>query len=196
MKTDKEPIYIVSGYMRTGTSMMMKCLEQGGLSPVFSEHRESLNQKFGDKYYKPNEGGFYELTREQYNQIGFPRMYSGKLIKCLFGGTYRLVVHNYKIVFMMRDPEEIRQSYEAFTEEPAPPITKCYNEVMNDCIDILKNRKDTDVTVLQYRNVVDNPRDAFKLLKDNGWPINIDKAVAVVDEKLCRFRKENLTIGI
>ena len=35
-------IYVVSGYPRSGTSMMMECLEAGGLEMVKSEKRDEL----------------------------------------------------------------------------------------------------------------------------------------------------------
>ena len=50
-------IFIVSGFMRTGTSMMMKCLEAGGLEAVFNPTRERMNKDFGDEHDQPNEGG-------------------------------------------------------------------------------------------------------------------------------------------
>ncbi len=52
-------IYLVSGDMRTGTSMMMQALEAGGLEAVYNENRDRMNQQYGDKDYQPNGGGFY-----------------------------------------------------------------------------------------------------------------------------------------
>lgn len=191
-----ETTYIVSGYMRTGTSMMMKALEAGGLETAFNPVRDKMNEQHGDDDYKPNVGGFYELHRTEYRQDGFPRMYQGKLLKCLWGGLQKFVVGNYKVVFMMRDPEEIRQSFEAFFNGQAPPTLEKYNEIMKDTIDMLKNRKDTQLTILKYRDVINNPRKEFQKLRDVGWEIDIDKCVSIVKPDLCRFKIENLTVGI
>jgi len=188
--------YVVSGYMRTGTSMMMQALEAAGLEAAFNPIRNRLNTDFGDDKYKPNPGGFYELQRNEYKQYGFPRMYEGKLIKCLWGGLAKFVVGNYKVVFMMRDPEEIRQSFEAFFGGQAPPTLANYEEIMKDSIDLLNNRKDTRLIILQYRDVIENPKKEFQKLKDDGWKIDIDKAILTVKPDLYRFRKERLTIGI
>jgi len=189
-------IYIVSGYMRTGTSMMMRALEAGGLDAVKNPTREKMNDQYGDKDYKPNPGGFYELQRREYMQFGFPRMYEGKLIKCLHGGLWRMVVGDYKIVFMMRDTEEIRQSYEAFFGNKLPPTFEKYEEIMQDSIDMLKNRLDTQIDVFQYREVIKDPMKHFNTLKNQGWPIDTDKAISVIDPSLLRFKREDLTIGI
>lgn len=188
--------FIVSGYMRTGTSMMMRALVAGGLAPIYNKARDRMNRQYGDKHYQPNKDGFYELSRQEYRQFGFPRMYQGKLLKCMYGGLWQMVVGDYKVVFMMRDPEEIRQSFEAFFSRPLPPMFKRYKEVMGDTIEMLKNRKDTQVDIFEYREVISDPLRHFKLLKAHGWPIDIIRAAKIVDPKKIRFKKENLTIGI
>ena len=189
-------IYVVSGFMRSGTSMMMQALEAGGLEAAFAPQRDEMNQQFGDEHYQPNPGGFYEMTRQEYLEYGFPRKHEGKLLKCLWGGLPRFVVGSYLVAFMLRDPEEIRQSFEAFFNRPAPPFLEDYQERMRDGIDQLRNRKDTEVAVLEYREVVDKPRETFEKLKNAGWPINVDRATGVIQPDLCRFRREDLTVGI
>lgn len=182
--------------MRTGTSMMMKALAEGGLEPAYAPSRDNMNNEFGDAYYQPNPGGFYELTRLDYVKPGFPRQFEGKLIKCLFGGLPKMVVGNYKVVFMLRDPEEIRQSYESFFNKSAPPALNQYDQLMTDSIDMLKNRKDTDVIVFKYRKVIEDPLEHFRILQRNGWDIDANKAASVVNPDLCRYKLEELTIGI
>lgn len=188
--------YFVSGFMRTGTSMMMKALEAGGLKAVYNANRDRMNTQYGDKFYKPNSGGFYELSREQYWQPGFPRMHEGKLIKSLWGGIIRIVSGNYLIVFMLRDPEEIRQSYQAFFGNQLSITGDAYIVAMNDVISILQVRRDVSLTVMNYRDVIDDPSTSFALLKKSGWPIEVEKAAGVVTPSACRFRRERLEIGI
>lgn len=189
-------VFCVSGFMRTGTSMMMKCLEAGGLDAAFNPSRDNMNARHGDENYKPNPGGFYELDRKEYQQLGFPNMYKGKLLKCLFGGLSSFVAGDYKIVFMMRDPEEIRQSYEGFFGMKAPPVLKNYQEAMGYIIGIVQARTDMDITIFQYREVLADPLKHFQILKDSGFPIDVEKATAVVDPEQCRFRREILMEGI
>lgn len=192
--------YIVSGFMRTGTSMMMACLAAAGLDAVYNPVRDKMNKQFGDDKYVPNPGGFYELTAADFKDRMFPTKYKGKLIKILYAGLPRCCVGNYQVVFMLRDPEEIRQSFEAFFENGDHTHfrnrIKTYHEDMEEAIARLRNRKDTTVTVLHYRDVVNDPFWAFSLLKESGWPIDVDKAAAVVDPSQCRFKLEELEIGI
>jgi len=107
-------ILIVSGNMRSGTSMMMDALTAGGLNPCHKKSRDNSLGKHAGEGYHPNPNGFYELEASDFKEVGFPRKFEGQLIKVLYGGLYKMVPGDYKIVFMRRDQEESRQSYEAF----------------------------------------------------------------------------------
>jgi len=190
-------IYIVTGYMRSGTSMMMQALIAGGLDAAYDARREHMNATYGDDYYQPNTGGFYELSTLDYKKDNFPLDYEGKLIKCLRGALWKIKPHEYKIVFMLRNPEEIRQSYEAFFTNRADGfILDQYQDRMQKSIDDMRDREDVDLTVFQYREVVEDPVSHFEQLKTAGWPIDPIKAAEVVDPSLCRFRIENLVVGL
>lgn len=187
-------IYVVSGFPRTGTSMMMQCLSAGGLIPAYAEHRERLN-KHGDAHYKPNRGGFYEVGLDQYGSPGWPLQYQGRLIKVMCWGLDSMSVNpdRYRVVLMMRDPEEIRQSYDAAFGQRAnvPPD---YWARMECLAERMRNRRDVEaVGVFRYREVVDNPADAFAKV---DWPIDCEAAAAAVKPDQCRFRRELLTEGI
>lgn len=196
-KVDSETVYVVSGHMRTGTSMMMKALEAGGLKAVKRQSREKGTRlPHKDKFYDPNPGGLYELERMDYQRYDFPSQFKGKLIKCLWGGIPKMCAGKYKIIFMMRHPEEIRQSYMAFFNISNLPSIEDYYQRMNNIISIMDMRKDMDYIILNYRSVIENPKKEFQKLKDARWPINIDKCVKQVNPHLCRYKLENLEVGI
>lgn len=178
----------------------MKALEAGGLEAVYREERDELVKKFGDEEYSPNSGGLYELSREDYKSPDFPRQFEGKLMKALDVAVPRMrVMPDLKVVFMMRDKEEIRQSLYAFfgREIMHPHFETRFEDHMKDVIEQINNRKDvSSLQVFWYRDVVENPKKHFQLLKDNGWPIDVDKCSAIVDPEQLRFRKERLSIGV
>lgn len=176
--------------------MMMQALEAGGLEAAFNSQRNQMNETYGDEVYKPNPGGFYELNRQEYTVPGFPRGYEGKLIKHLHGGISRIVAGNYKIVFMRRDLEEVRQSYEAFFDANLHVDMGELNQRIEDSLGILRVRSDVEVEEVWYRDVVENPIDVFSALKERGWPIDPEKAALIVNPELCRFKKERLEVGI
>lgn len=194
----KDTIYVVSGFMRTGTSMMMKALEAGGLKAEYKQSRNEMKNHFADENYDPNIGGLYELERNDYMEFGFPEKYKGKLIKGLNLSIPRMAVmsNGIRVVFMMRDPEEIRQSYEGFFGTPLQNIDH-YERNMKNIIKQIKNRKDVlSIHIFQYREVLENPLKHFQILKDDGWAINPEECIKVIDSKYCRFKKEILTEGI
>ncbi len=184
-------IYIVSGYPRTGTSMMMFGLQTGGLEVAYSKNRESLSS-FGDNHYHPNYNGFYEVSMKEYKLSNFPLQYQGKLIKVMLWGLDSLAVNleGYRIIIMSRNPEEIRQSFEAaFNEVISPDPDKILLEYGK-----MMNRKDVQsVNILEYRKVIENPEREIGNL---DWPIDVIKAASIVDPQQYRFRIENLIEGI
>lgn len=179
-------IYIVSGFMRSGTSMMMKALEAGGMDAAYDPVRNDMNARFGDEYYTPNAGGFYELNAREYKKIDFPEPYEGRLIKCLMGGMIRLPAGDYKVVFMHRPKEEITDSYHAFFNRRRR--FDFLDEQRERIRGILDVRSDMDVVDLNYSTVVQHPRKSFKHLADRGWDIDVDAAAAVVDPDQYRFK--------
>lgn len=193
-------IFVVTGFMRSGTSMMMRALEAGGLDACYDASRDEMKARFADEKYDPNIGGLYELRRDQYNETDFPLKYEGKLIKALRGGVPKMAVcpTGLRVVLMLRDPEEIRQSYNAFFSGNMPVSNN--EEIvkeMNLLEEKIRNRKDVlSLDVLWYRDVVANPLGAFTLLRDHGWSIDVEKCVAVVDEGLVRYKHENLHYGV
>ena len=191
-------VYVVSGFMRTGTSMMMKALEAGGMDASYRQSRDVMKNRFADEHYDPNIGGLYELERKDYQEFGFPSKYKGKLIKALNHGVPKMAVmpDGIRVIFMRRHPEEIRQSYDGFFGQQLQNIEHLERN-MEDIIDRIKNRKDVlSLDVFWYRGVIENPSMHFQILKDSGWPIDVEKCVKVVDPQYYRFKLENLTIGI
>jgi hypothetical protein len=186
-------IYVVTGYMRTGTSMMMQALAAGGLTPAFAPERETMNARFGDEHYRPNAGGFYEVALSEYEEAGFPLAYEGKLIKVLDWAVARMAPHEYRVVYMRRDPEEIRQSFEAAFGSRLD--VSHYEARTARNIALLNNRKDVQLVVCSYRQVIRNPSAHFLGLWEEGWPVDVDAAAAAIDPARCRFRRELLVEG-
>lgn len=185
-------IYLISGYMRSGTSMMMQCLEAGGIPVVRSEVRDRLNDRHSDLHYRPNPSGLYEPPCSEIGKPGWPREHDGKALKVVAPLVRHLSVHEYRAVFMLRDPEEIRQSYEAAFKGRVncEQIEQCQQEAFG----MLHNRRDVlSVKVLQYADVIANPLAA---LQELNWPIDAKKASSVVQPELYRFRRERLVEGL
>jgi hypothetical protein len=188
-------IYLVSGFMRSGTSMLMQALEAGGMAVVKDAQRDQLNAAHSDVQYQPNPVSLYEPTVAHMRHPGFPRMYDGQVVKIVVPFLPMLAVHDYRVVFLRRDAEEIRQSYEgAFG---AKLTTAQIDRAVEEGLKTLRNRKDVrDVFELDYAETVAHPGETCYALTQIGWPIDVLAAMAVVDPARYRFRREALTVGL
>lgn len=179
---------------------MMAALIAGGMDAAWSEKRDKLAQSKADEHYHPNKSGLYEVSLREYSEPTFPLQYQGKLIKVMVWGTDGIAVNpdGYRVILMHRDKEEIRQSYEAFFSKPLRmPWFEQYEQRMERAEKMLRNRKDVaSVHRVKYRELVDDPSGVLAGLKEVGWPIEIAKSADVIDPEQCRFRRENLTVGI
>lgn len=167
----------------------MRCLIEGGLDAAYDDHQEVLNVQFGDGSYLPNGDGFFAL-QEDFRDPAFYAKYEGRLVKVPWRELQSLPAGDYRVVFMLRDPQEISASMERFMPgwggERVLAET-CYLGAVNTLLAQLRARGDMEVTTLDYATVV---KGAAKQLGSLGWPIDSVKAASVVDESLHRFRLE------
>lgn len=158
-------IYVISGFMRSGTTMMMKALEAGGMDAAYHDD-------------------LYELYKTEYEEWDFPKKYDGKLIKALAPGVLGMsVMPEIKIVFMRRDVDEIVESHNSYL----PQFLS--RDHLDDCIERtveqLWNRKDVvSIDEMWYRDVLKYPKEHFMML---DWPVDVESAVKMVDPELCHF---------
>ena len=158
--------------------MMMRAMEAGGLEAVYSKRRDDeMNARWGDADYKPNDN-YYELEDEDYSRGEFESRYSGKLIKCLWGGALRLPPGDYRIVFMRRPAAEIQMSLlAAFGTDSAATQYSDFDRAMDAVVEILRDRRSfRSVDVLNYRDVLERPKESLASL---NWPIDVEAAAAI-----------------
>ena len=76
-----------------------------------------LNRRAGDDSYVPN-AAYREPSPKDFADPTFPVAHAGKLLKVLFAGVSKLhpMAEGYRYVFLRRDSEEIRQSWQALNQ--------------------------------------------------------------------------------
>jgi sulfotransferase family protein len=98
---EMQPVIIVSGLPRSGTSMMMRMLTEGGLSVLSDELRRADDD---------NPRGYFELEEVKQLREGnsaWLREASGKVVKVISSLLeYLPEEYHYKIIFMERDFHE------------------------------------------------------------------------------------------
>lgn len=197
-------IYIVSGFMRSFTSMMMRCLEAGGMDACYDKEKDDWRKQFVKDGYDPNQGGMYEMTPEHRLQFYVnPSKFNGKLLKILANyGFLNLPMWDgrYKVLFLLRHPAEIKDSYKRFFGEDIvykgkddsfnQPFTETlYYQLMDKAIGQAKNRRDIDIDIVHGKSVLQNPLASFFDIRNRDWPIEPWHAASIVDPSLYRQRK-------
>jgi len=100
------PVIVVSGLPRSGTSMMMKMLEAGGV-PVWLDGVRTPDDQ--------NPKGYYELEQVKQLDKGLDKSWvragRGRAVKVISSLLEHLPAdNNYQVVFMNRDIQEVLQS--------------------------------------------------------------------------------------
>jgi len=173
MKT--KTIYVVSGMMRAGTSMLMQMLERGGLEVVVDEIKKA-NQ------YNPN--GYYEHRRimsvNRQTPVPYPDSFieklEGKCIKVYAGYLSLLPMEDfqYKIVLVERELEEIWTSRKKMRKQQLGsndttffPVQR--REKMKRVIESVKKwdakRDNVEILYVNYKAIIENPLQQAQKIK-------------------------------
>lgn len=189
---DLQTVYIVSGLPRSGTSLMMKMLDEGGLEPLVDNIREADID---------NPKGYYEFERVKKlpEDTGWLEDAKGKVVKVLAELIKHLPDENrYRIIFMMRDIDEIIVSQRKMMirrgEDPDSVPDDEMRELLRTYLKNLKihvkKQSNMEVCYISYNDLMRDPDLSIEELDEffHG-ELNIDKMRAAIDEKLYRNRK-------
>lgn len=185
-------ITIVSGLPRSGTSMMMKALEAGGMSVL----TDNLRQSDAD-----NPQGYYEfervkqLSKGDYGWLGEAQGKAVKIIAALL--EYLPADYTYKVVFMRRRMDEILASQKKMLIRRGAPSDKLADAEMRILFERhlakvqtwLKTQSNISVLEVDYNQLLENPRPCLEEISQflaNG--LDVEKMVGAVDPGLYRNR--------
>ena len=185
-----KPIYGVAGVARSGTSMMMKVLIEGGIEGYYEDKKNKFN---------PN--GFYESAElSKIKDIDSKNIdfLCGKVIKMLpWFFEYLYEDYDYKIIFMRREIEEIIMSQKLmyFEKDSIRNLSRKYMKMklekdIDNYINILENKRNVSLLFVNYNDLMNNSEIEIKKII-NFIPeinFNINKMLSVPDKDLYRNR--------
>ncbi len=185
-------ITIVSGLPRSGTSMMMKMLEAGGM-PVVADHIRTADED--------NPKGYYEFERVK--QIEKDKEWlpaaRGKVVKLIsellrhLPGDYQ-----YRVVFMRRKIEETLASQKQMLIRRGQPtdvisnakLAELFQRHLERTFAWLAEQPNFAVLYVEYADVLQNAKEqAARINEFLGNTLNVEKMIGVVDQTLYRQRK-------
>ena len=187
-----EPVYVVSGLPRSGTSMLMNMLAAGGVDILTDEERVADED---------NPRGYFEHERikglEQEADKSWLRSARGKAIKVISYLLRELPEDNlYYVIFARRDLREIVASQNIMLERRGEdnPLSddetiEQYRKHLVDIRVLARMRPNIRLMELHYAQTLSNPgQTAEKIGRFVGRSLDIDSMARVVEPDLHRNR--------
>jgi hypothetical protein len=188
----RQPVVVVSGLPRSGTSMAMKMLEAAGV-PIVADGARTADQD--------NPKGYFEDERvkslAEATDKRWLRAAGGRAVKVISYLLQELPPENrYKVIFMRRDLREILASQAKMLEHRRQE-DEVSDEKMLELWEshlwrvgyLLRHAPHLEVLELAYADVVSDPREAARRIAAFlGGGLDLDAMAAAVDASLYRNR--------
>jgi hypothetical protein len=191
MSASKDSIIVVSGLPRSGTSMMMKMLNAGGIEPVTDNIRTADED---------NPKGYYEL--EKVKQLDKDNSWigdcQGKVIKVISMLLKPLPAdQHYKIIFMRRKMQEILDSQKQMLVRRNQPNTvpdekmaEMFNKHLKEIEAFIEKQPNMECLYISYNDVLENPAANVEQINEFlGGALQTSAMLEVVDTALHRQRR-------
>jgi hypothetical protein len=187
-----EPVIVVSGLPRAGTSMVMGMLAAAGVKYVSDGLRTADED---------NPRGYFEDERVKNLASAENRAWiagaRGKAIKVVSPILKDLPPDNtYKVLFLRRDLREILASQKKMMDrrgehhdQPDELMLQVFETHLGTIEEMLRSRSEFDVMYLDFQEVIVDPKGQARRISDFlGQTFDLDAMGAAVDEKLYRNR--------
>ena len=187
------PVIIVSGLPRSGTSMMMKILEAGGL-PVLTDNIRTADDDNPEGYYE-----FERVKKLPKGDVAWLDEATGKVVKVLAILLFNLPEgYNYRVVFMRRAMPEILASQRTMLinrgEDPDKmddeALAVLFEKYFRQAKAWMKQQPHVEYIEVDYNTLLENPLPQIEAINRffNG-KLDQDAMLHVVDPQLYRQRR-------
>jgi len=184
-------IAVVSGLPRSGTSMMMRMLEAGGV-PVLTDDLRTADEDNPEGYYE------YERVKQIEEDQAWLDQARGHAVKMVSALLEHLPpAYHYKVVFMGREMSEILASQrrmldrlgESRGEVDDATMARLFAQHLAKVTGWLDTQPNVDVLYVNYNEVLADPRmQAERVSGFYGGKLDVAAMVDVVDPGLYRNR--------
>lgn len=184
-------VTVVSGLPRSGTSMMMRMLDEAGV-PAVSDRLRTADDD--------NPGGYYEFepVKELPTNKSWVAGARGHAVKVIYKLVYELPQDvDYRIVFMARHIEEVLASQSRMLARSGITVPDGDNDLFRTLFtkDLaafkgwVKTQPNIRIAYIDYRRVLDDTRAVGKDIAEFlERDLDLDAFSAVVDPELYRNR--------
>lgn len=190
---DPQMIVIVSGLPRSGTSMMMRMLEAGGI-PVLVDNIRKADVDNPRGYYE------FEPVKKTKEDPSWLADAPGRVVKMVYRLLRDLPAdHTYHVVFTRRHLDEVIKSQDVMLEHlgkdggslPKEKLRSLYEQQLQEFDDWIAAQPNFRVLYTNYNETLGDPRKtATAVARFLGGKLNVDAMVATVEPELYRQRAE------
>lgn len=187
-----ESVLIVSGLPRSGTSMMMRMLEAGGV-PVLVDNLRPADEDNPNGYYE------FEAVKKVREDPSWLDRAGGKVVKMVYRLLYDLPEdRTYRVIFMTRKLAEVIASQNTMLERKGKgtddlsgeQLAEIYGKQLQEARDWLARRSNFDVIWIDYGDVLaETQRVAIELNQFLGGGLDTNAMVEVPNPSLYRQRR-------
>lgn len=191
-----DSIIIVTGLPRSGTSMMMKMLEAGGIE-VVTDNIRTADEDNPRGYYE-----FEKVKKLKEDSSWLPET-KGKAVKMASKLLYDLPdSYNYKLIFMRRDIDEILVSQKKMLKRQGKEdsfddaeMKAAYTKHLDEVTNWIASKPNMEVIYINYNETINDPQTQAEMVDDFvGGGLSIKEMVSVIDKNLYR-NKKNQTVS-
>ncbi|GMU81363.1 MAG: sulfotransferase family protein [Phycisphaerales bacterium] len=185
-------VTIVSGLPRSGTSMMMRMISEGGIPPLIDNIR---------KADEDNPEGYYEFepVKQTKKDASWLQQAPGKVVKMVYRLLYDLPAgYKYRVIFMRRRLEEVIKSQEVMLERKGKTggdmsdekLIGLFRDEINRCLTWMRGNSAFAFVEVDYNEMIASPDPLVVRLNEFlGGSMDTAKMRAVVNPTLYRQRK-------
>lgn len=193
-----QPIVVVSGLPRSGTSMMMQMLAAGGMEPVTDGVRAADES---------NPEGYFELEAvKDLDKTAFARGDGLAWLANARGKAVKIVTpllkylpdtYNYRVILMQRPLEEVVASQNVMLARAGEPtqvipdakVIAQYEQFLHVTRRMLASRACFEILTVRYGDVIADPlAQAARVSQFAGGGLAVDRMAAAVHANLYRNR--------
>jgi len=191
MGSPREFLTIVSGLPRSGTSMMMRMLEAGGLPALVDNIRAADDD---------NPRGYYEFepVKQTKKDASWLVGSEGKVVKMVYRLLYDLPLdREYRVVFTQRKLEEVVASQNVMLARQGKPqglpdekLVRLFRTELDQVDHWLASRANFRVLYVSYNEALADPAPTVQVLNEFlGGSLDTAAMLRVVEPVLYRQRK-------
>jgi tetratricopeptide (TPR) repeat protein len=187
-----EPIIVVSGLPRSGTSMMMQILEAAGI-PIYSDGKRQPDESNPNGYYEHEKVKLLIQNNRWMNEA------KGKAVKIVVPLLYKIPKNfTYKVIFMLRDMDEIIDSQHKMLVRSGKrkdigfdfSIKEAYSKYISQKEKWIVKNPNIEILFVRYEDAINNPQNVLQnIRKFLNISFDINQTAKIVLPQLYRIKK-------